>query len=293
MTHVVIDGRAIGRVIELEIAEQVADFIQNNGRAPCLAAVLVGDDPASAVYVKNKHLACERVGIESKLHRLAGSTSEEELLDLIAMLNDDPAISGILVQLPLPSQIRSTYVLDAVHPLKDVDCFHPENVGLLTQGRPRYLPCTPHGCLQILHRTGLSVAGKHVAIVGRSDIVGRPLATLLSQKDSHLSPEICNATVTLLHSRSKNLAAMTREADVLIAAIGKPKFVTADMVKPGAIVIDVGINRLPEGLCGDVDFDSVAPISSYITPVPKGVGPLTITMLLQNTLAAARAQIGL
>jgi len=287
----ILDGKALAAQIENELAEQVADFLQNNGHEPTLAAVLVGDDPASAVYVKNKRSACERVGINSRLHRLSASTTEEELLELIADLNNDDDVHGILVQLPLPTQIREQKVLDAVHPLKDVDCFHPENVGLLVQGRPRYLPCTPHGCLQILHRSGIVVSGKHAVVVGRSEIVGKPVATLLAAKDSHLGPEACNATVTLCHSRTKDLPGVCRQADILVAAIGKPKFVTGEMVKPGAVVIDVGINRTDTGLCGDVDFASASEIASAITPVPRGVGPMTIVMLLNNTLAAARAQL--
>jgi methylenetetrahydrofolate dehydrogenase (NADP+)/methenyltetrahydrofolate cyclohydrolase len=192
----------------------------------------------------------------------------------------------------LPSQIREQKVLDAVHPLKDVDCFHPENVGLLVQGRPRYLPCTPHGCVQILHRYGIPAAGKHVVVLGRSEIVGKPVASMLGQKESHLGPQACNATVTVCHSRTSNLPEICRLADILIAAIGKPKFVTADMLKPGAVVIDVGINRTESGLVGDVDYAAASQIASAITPVPRGVGPMTIAMLLMNTLAAARAQVG-
>jgi methylenetetrahydrofolate dehydrogenase (NADP+)/methenyltetrahydrofolate cyclohydrolase len=287
----VLDGKKIAAQIETELAEEIADFVQNNGEGPTLAAVLVGDDPASAVYVRNKRLACERVGIESKMHRLPAETGEEELLELIARLNADEQINGILVQLPLPPQIRSSQILDAVHPFKDVDCFHPENVGLLVQGRPRFLPCTPHGALQIIDRSGLSVAGKHCVVVGRSDIVGKPMATLLAAKDSPVGPNCCNATVTIAHSRSVDLAAITRTADVLIAAIGQPKFIKANMVKPGAVVIDVGINRIDSGLCGDVDYDAVREIASAITPVPRGVGPLTVVMLMHNTLTAARLQL--
>jgi methylenetetrahydrofolate dehydrogenase (NADP+)/methenyltetrahydrofolate cyclohydrolase len=287
----ILDGKALAAQIEGELAEQVAEFIQNNGHEPTLAAVLVGDDPASAVYVKNKQAACERVGIESRLHRLNSSTTEEELLELIAELNNDEDVHGILVQLPLPSQIREQKVLDAVHPFKDVDCFHPENVGLLVQGRPRYLPCTPHGCIQILHRSGISVSGKQAAVVGRSEIVGKPVATLLAAKESHLGPDACNATVTICHSRTKDLAAVCRQADILIAAIGRPKFITGPMIKPGAAVIDVGINRIDSGLVGDVDFAAAKEIAGAITPVPRGVGPMTIVMLLNNTLAAARAQL--
>jgi len=287
----ILDGKALATNLEAELAEQVADFLENNAHVPCLAAVLVGDDPASAIYVKNKRSACERVGIESQMHRLASSTTEEELLELIASLNNDDEVNGILVQLPLPTQIREQRVLDAVHPLKDVDCFHAENVGLMVQGRPRYLPCTPHGCLQILHRYDQPVAGKHAVVVGRSEIVGKPVAALLAQKESHLGPAACNATVTLCHSRTSDLAAICRQADILVAAIGRPKFITAEMVKPGAVVVDVGINRTETGLVGDVDFDAVKEIASAITPVPRGVGPMTIAMLLFNTLAAARAQL--
>jgi methylenetetrahydrofolate dehydrogenase (NADP+)/methenyltetrahydrofolate cyclohydrolase len=287
----ILDGKALAAAMEAELAEQVADFIQNHAYAPCLAAVLVADDPASAIYVKNKRLACERVGIESQLHRLGSGATEEELLELVSRLNNDDEISGILVQLPLPVQIREQKVLDAVHPLKDVDCFHPENVGLLVQARPRFVPCTPHGCLQILHRHNLPVAGKHAVVVGRSEIVGKPLATLLAQKESHLGPSACNATVTLCHSKTSNLPEICRQADVLVAAIGRPKFVKASMVKPGAVVIDVGINRTESGLVGDVDFEAVKEVASAITPVPRGVGPMTITMLMHNTLAAARGQV--
>ena len=234
MPATVLDGKAIAARIESELAEQVADFLQNNAAKSRLAAVLVGDDPASAVYVKISGAACERVGIESRLHRLSPATAEEELLELIAELNNDDDVHGILVQLPLPPQIREQRILDAVHPFKDVDCFHPENVGLMIQGRPRYLPCTPHGCLQILHRSGISVAGKHAVVVGRSEIVGKPMASLLAAKESHLGPEACNATVTMCHSRTKDLAAICRQADVLVAAIGRAKFITGEMVKPGA-----------------------------------------------------------
>ena len=288
MTARILDGKAIAKEIEAELIEQVADFVENNGVAPCLAAVLVGEDPASQVYVKNKRLACERIGIDSRLHKLPATTAEDDLLQLVADLNAEEEVHGILVQLPLPAQIRQSKILDAVHPLKDVDCFHPENVGLLAQGRPRFLPCTPHGCLQILHRSGIEVAGKYAVVVGRSDIVGRPLATLLSSKESPLGKQNANATVTIAHSRTHDLPAITRQADILIAAIGIPRFITAAMVRPGATVIDVGINRTESGLCGDVDFDAVKVVAGAITPVPRGVGPLTIVMLMHNTLAAAR-----
>ncbi|HTN76502.1 MAG TPA: bifunctional methylenetetrahydrofolate dehydrogenase/methenyltetrahydrofolate cyclohydrolase FolD [Pirellulaceae bacterium] len=290
MTAQRIDGKQISNQIQQEVAAQVAELTQQRGIVPCLAAVLVGENPASEVYVRNKQRGCERVGMTSRLERLPASASETELLDLVARLNADPAVHGILVQLPLPKQIRETEVLDAVHPLKDVDCFHPDNVGRLSQGRPRFLPCTPHGVQQLLHRSQIPVAGQEVVIVGRSDIVGKPLAMLLSAKDSSCGASAANATVTLAHSRTRDLAEVTRRADILIAAIGQPKFITADMIKPGAAVIDVGINRTPEGLCGDVDFEPALAVAGQITPVPGGVGPLTIAMLLLNTLSAARWQ---
>jgi methylenetetrahydrofolate dehydrogenase (NADP+)/methenyltetrahydrofolate cyclohydrolase len=290
LSALVLDGKALSRQIEEELAEEVAVFLQNNAVEPALAAVLVGDDPASALYVKHKRAACERVGIRSQLHRLPASTHEEALLELVAQLNRDEDVHGILVQLPLPPQIHAQRVLDAVHPLKDVDCFHPENVGLLVQGRPRYLPCTPHGCLQLLYRHGLSVRGKHAVVVGRSEIVGKPLALLLGAKDSPVSPLVCNATVTVCHSQTKDLAEHCRQADLVVAAIGRPRAITAEMIRPGAIVLDVGINRTPQGLVGDVDYPAVAEVAQAITPVPGGVGPMTIAMLLSNTLAAARMQ---
>lgn len=288
MTAIVLDGKAIAQQIQDELAAQTAHFVAHTAVKPTLAAVLVGEDPASQVYVRNKSRACQRVGMDSRLHRLPQTTTEAELLALIDQLNRDRSVHGILVQLPLPQQIRETRVLDAVHPRKDVDCFHPENVGLLSQGRPRFLPCTPHGVQQILSRSGIEVAGKEVVIVGRSEIVGKPLAALFIQRDSTSGPAGANATVTVCHSRTLNLADVTRRAEILVAAIGRPKFITVDMVKPGAAVVDVGINRTEEGLVGDVDFAAVKTIAGHITPVPGGVGPLTVTMLLYNTLAAAK-----
>jgi methylenetetrahydrofolate dehydrogenase (NADP+)/methenyltetrahydrofolate cyclohydrolase len=291
MSARILDGKAIAAEIQAEIASRTTAFKQQTAVTPTLAAVLVGDDPASEVYVRNKRQACEKVGMASQLIRLSAQTSESELLDLVAHLNDDRGVHGILVQMPLPKQIRAERILDAVVANKDVDCFHPENVGLLVQGRPRFLPCTPFGCLQILHRSGISVAGKRAVVVGRSDIVGKPLATLLAAKDCPLGPQACNASVTVCHSRSSDLPAITREADILLAAIGVAQFIKADMVKPGAVIIDVGINRLPTGkIVGDVDFDPVTHIASAITPVPGGVGRLTVTMLLDNTLLAAQQQ---
>jgi methylenetetrahydrofolate dehydrogenase (NADP+)/methenyltetrahydrofolate cyclohydrolase len=291
MSAVLLDGKRLAKEIQTEIAEKVADFIQHGGVTPCLAAVLVGDDPASEVYVRNKQRACERVGMESRLLRPDAQVSEESLLEIVGQLNRDPAVHGILVQLPLPAHVRTQRVLDAIHPLKDVDAFHPENVGRLSQGRPRFLPCTPHGVLQMLHRYAIPLAGRHVVVVGRSDIVGKPLALLLMQRDSSLGAQAVNATVTVCHSRSADLGAITRSADVLVAAIGQPQFITADLVKPGAVVVDVGVNRIATGLVGDVDFESVRQVAGHITPVPGGVGPLTVTMLLHSTLTAAELQL--
>ena len=287
-----LDGKGLAKVIKAELASEVVEFIENNSIVPKLAAVLVGEDPASDVYVRNKRRSCEQVGIESELHRLPVDTSQEDLLNLVAKLNKSDDVHGILVQLPLPNQIDTTRILDAIHPRKDVDAFHPDNVGRLSQGRPRFLPCTPNGVMQILHRYQISTSGKHVAIVGRSDIVGKPLAMMLSQKSSHLGSGAANGTVTLCHSRTTDLGSITRQADILVAAIGVANFITADMVKPGAAVIDVGINRTDEGLVGDVEFESVREVAAYITPVPGGVGPLTVAMLMQNTLTAARLQVG-
>lgn len=284
MSATLLDGKQLAQRIRAELAEEVVEFIQNNAVVPCLAAVLVGADPASEVYVRNKRKACEAVGIESQLHRLPADVPSEDLLKLVAKLNKDEAVHGILVQLPLPPQIDTTRVLLAVNPAKDVDAFHPENVGRLVQGRPRFLPCTPHGVQQLLMRSGVEIANRHAVIVGRSDIVGRPLSIMLSQRGPG-----GDATVTVCHSRTRDLASITRQADILIVAIGRPRFVTADMVQRGAVVVDVGINRTEEGLVGDVDFAAVREVAGAITPVPGGVGPLTIAMLLRNTLSAAEA----
>ena len=278
-----IDGKAIAASIRERLAVDVAAFTQATGVTPQLVAVLVGDDAASQVYVRNKEQACRKIGMASDVHRLPTSTTQAELLELVGRLNADLTVHGILVQLPLPKHIHETTVLDAVHPLKDVDCFHPENVGLMVQNRPRFLPCTPHGVQVLLRESGTVVDGAHVVVLGRSEIVGKPVAMLLLQKG-----ETANATVTVCHSRTKNLADVTRSADILIAAIGKPEFVTADMVKPGVVVIDVGINRRDNALVGDVAFASVSEVAAAITPVPGGVGPMTIAMLLENTLTAAR-----
>jgi methylenetetrahydrofolate dehydrogenase (NADP+)/methenyltetrahydrofolate cyclohydrolase len=283
-----LDGKRLAQTIEEETAAGVAAFFQTTGVRPGLAAVLTGDNPASRVYVRSKRKACERVGMTSWLHELPQQTTQAELLALIARLNADPAVHGILVQLPLPKQINEAPVIQAVAPLKDVDGFGPENLGLLAAGHPRLLPCTPHGVQQLLVRNGLDPAGKHVVIVGRSTIVGKPLALILMQK----APG-CNATVTVCHSASRNIGELTRQADIVVMAIGQARFLKADMVRPGAAVIDVGMNRLPDGtLTGDVDYEAVREVAGSITPVPGGVGPMTVTMLLHNTLAAARMQAG-
>jgi methylenetetrahydrofolate dehydrogenase (NADP+) / methenyltetrahydrofolate cyclohydrolase len=285
-----LDGKVIAAQIETELQKQARQLCAQFGRTPKLAAVLLGDDPASQVYVRNKRRACGRVGIDSELFRLASDTRLEELLALIERLNGDATVNGILVQLPLAPGMDATIVLDTVDPWKDVDAFHPENVGLILQGRPRFVPCTPQGVLQILHWSKLTTAGKHVVIVGRSDIVGKPLAALLMQRTSMLGRDWANATVTLCHTQTSDLAAITRLADILIVAVGRPRAIDGAMIRRGATVIDVGINRTESGLVGDVDFDSARDVAGYLTPVPGGVGPLTICMLLQNTLTAARLQ---
>ena len=288
MAAAIIDGKAVAADLRITLAEDVSKFAEQTNVQPHLAALLVGEDPASAVYVRNKQRACDKAGIRSTLHRLPAEITEEGLLALITQLNNDLTVHGILVQLPLPGHIKEQTVLDAVTPLKDVDCFHPENVGLMVQGRPRFLPCTPHGVQQLLLTSGTQVAGAHAVVLGRSEIVGKPMAMMLVQRG-----EAANATVTVCHSRTAGLAEITRQADIIVAAIGKPRFVTADMVKPGAVIIDVGINRMDDKLVGDVDYEPVSEIASAITPVPGGVGPMTIAMLLQNTLTAAQLSVGM
>jgi methylenetetrahydrofolate dehydrogenase (NADP+) / methenyltetrahydrofolate cyclohydrolase len=285
MSAVILDGKALAEQIRAEIADEAAAFIAESGVTPCLAAVLVGDNPASQVYVRNKQKACEKAGIRSVMHPLKAETTSAELLSLIDSLNRDPNVHGILVQLPLPKQIPESQILEAVNPLKDVDAFHPENVGRIVQNRPRFLPCTPYGVQQLLIRSNIKIAGANVVVVGRSDIVGKPMAIMLMQRGPG-----GDATVSVCHSRTHNLPQICRAADILIVAIGKAKFLTADMVKPGATVIDVGINRTDAGLVGDVDFQAVKEVAGHITPVPGGVGPLTIAMLLKNTLQAAKLQ---
>ena len=282
-----IDGQALAATLRAETAAAVARHVAAGGHQPGLAAVLVGDNPASEVYVRNKRKACEDAGLASWLHRLPAAATQQQLLDLVDRLNNDPAVSGILVQLPLPKHMDEAVIIRAVHPKKDVDCFHPENVGLLAAGHPRFLPCTPFGVQHMLVRTGIPTAGQHVVVVGRSNIVGKPMALILMQKPSKDFPEAGDATVTVVHRGTRDLPAVTRQADILIAAVGVPRFVTGDMVKPGAAVIDVGINSVDGKIVGDVDAATVEPVAGWLSPVPKGVGPMTITMLLHNTLRAA------
>jgi len=285
MTALILDGKALAERIRAEIAEEAAAFTKISGVKPCLAAVLVGENPASQTYVRNKQKACEKSGMGSVLHPLKTETTTAELLDLIDRLNRDTKVHGILVQLPLPKQINEYQVLEAIRPDKDVDALHPENVGRIVQGRARFLPCTPQGVQQLLIRNNIQIAGANVVVLGRSEIVGKPMAIMLMQRGPG-----GDATVTVCHSRTRDLPQICRMADILIVAIGKAKFVTAEMVKPGATVIDVGINRTDAGLVGDVDFQAVKEVAGHITPVPGGVGPLTIAMLLRNTLQAAKLQ---
>lgn len=277
----IIDGKAISGQIKDEVKEQVSQLAEK-GLQPCLAVILVGEDPASQVYVRNKKRACEYCGIKSLSYELPDTTSEEELLKLIDTLNNDKSCNGILVQLPLPKHIDEDKVLLRIDPNKDVDGFHPYNVGLLSIGNAELKPCTPAGCIELIKRSGVDITGKKCVVVGRSNIVGKPVGMLLLAE---------NGTVTTCHSRTQNIADVCREADILVAAVGKAKFITGDMVKDGVTVIDVGINRMENGkLCGDVDFQSVEPKASYITPVPGGVGPMTIAMLMKNCLIACQKQ---
>jgi methylenetetrahydrofolate dehydrogenase (NADP+) / methenyltetrahydrofolate cyclohydrolase len=295
MTAQILDGKQIAAEIRGEVADEVRQFVQAGGPQPCLTAVLVGEDPASQVYVRNKALACDKAGIDGRTLRLPESTTQAELVAVVQSLNEDPAVHGILVQLPLPKSgnggagFDERAILDTIDPNKDVDAFSPVNVGLLMQGRHRFLPCTPHGIVQLLYRSQIAVAGQHVVVVGRSDIVGKPMAMMLAQKSGSCGPEVANATVTIAHSRTKNLADICRSADILIAAVGVPEMITGDMIADGAVVIDVGINRVGDKLVGDVAFEAASKKASAITPVPGGVGPLTIAMLLKNTLIAARS----
>lgn len=278
-----IDGKAVAAKIRAQVAQDV-EALKARGICPGMAVVLVGDDPASKIYVNNKKKACAETGIYSEEHLLPAETTQEELLALIEKLNADEMIHGILVQSPLPKHLDEKLVVEHIDPRKDVDAFHAYNVGRIMIGDFTFLPCTPAGVIELIRSTGVPIEGKNCVVVGRSNIVGKPMAMLLLHN---------NGTVTICHSRTKNLAEICRGADILVAAVGKPKFITADMVKPGAVVIDVGMDRDENGkLCGDVDFDAVEPIASYITPVPGGVGPMTIAMLMKNAVRAAEIQCG-
>ncbi len=275
----IINGKEISAQIRAEIFEKVKEYNAKTGKLPGLAVVIVGDNPASQVYVRNKKKACEQVGFNSWVYEMSESTTQEELNALIDKLNDDANVHGILVQLPLPKHLNEEEIILRIKPEKDVDAFHPYNVGRITIGNPKFLPCTPAGIMELLHRSNIEISGKECVVIGRSNIVGKPMALLLLSE---------NGTVIVCHSKTKDLKEVCKRADILVVAIGKADFVTADMVKEGAVVIDVGMNRNAEGkLTGDVDFASVSEVASYITPVPGGVGPMTITMLLQNTLRAA------
>ncbi len=289
----IIDGKETAKQIKLEIAAEVADLIDNKDKDPHLAAILVGEDPASQTYVRNKEKSCSEVGILSSIYRYPSDITERELLDAIEYINNDDEIDGLIVQLPLPDHISDKKIIESINPAKDVDGFHPMNVGKMILGLPTYLPATPFGIIQLLERYNIETEGKHCVVLGRSHIVGSPISVLLSRK---ANPGNC--TVTLCHSKTKNIKKIAKSADILIVAMGQPKFVTHEMVKKGAVVIDVGIHRVPSEetksgfrLVGDVDFEKVAGVASYITPVPGGVGPMTIVSLLQNTVKAAKKVI--
>jgi len=295
MSYKVLDGKALSTTIKQEIKEQVDDIKSKDLRPPHLSAILVGNNPASEAYMGNKVKSCNTVGFSSDLIRRDETITQKELIDLVHDLNNDDNVDGFIVQLPLPDHINSDEILLAIDPLKDVDGFHPYNFGCMAQGLDCFLPATPHGILIMMERYGVETSGKNVVVIGRSNIVGTPLSLLLSRKS-----KMGNATVTLAHSRTKNLSALTLEADILISALGKPFFVTADMVKEGAVIIDVGINRIDDltrrsgsRLVGDVDFEKVAPKSSFITPVPGGVGPMTVVTLMLNTLKAFKKKMNL
>jgi len=281
MAATILQGKEVAQSIRFELASEVAD-LKEQGIVPGLTVVLVGDDPASHSYVRGKSKGCEEVGIRSELILKDASTTEEELLSIIQELNENPNVNGILVQLPLPAHISEAAVIEAIHPEKDVDGFHPISVGNMVLGNETMLPCTPHGIIELIKRTGTTIAGKHAVVIGRSNIVGKPVSLLLQQE---------NATVTMCHSRTQNLEEYTRKADILVVATGKAHMIGKEHVKPGAVVIDVGVNRIETGkLVGDVKFDEVQEVASFLTPVPGGVGPMTITMLLKNTVMAARKQ---
>jgi methylenetetrahydrofolate dehydrogenase (NADP+) / methenyltetrahydrofolate cyclohydrolase len=280
----IIDGKAVSAKVRENVRVGVAEYASEAGRTPVLATVIVGEDPASHIYVRNKQKACEEAGMRSVHHELLAETTEAELLALVGELNHDDDVDGILVQLPLPEQIDPDVIVAALDPGKDVDGLTPANAGLLAHGTPGLVPCTPAGVVELLDHEGVELSGAEAVVVGRSKLVGRPLASLLIAR---------SATVTVCHSRTRDLAGTSARADVLVAAVGVPRLIGRDAVKPGAVVIDVGMNRTEEGLAGDVDFDAVAEIASAITPVPGGVGPMTIAMLMVNTLAAAKARSGI
>jgi len=277
MAAKIIDGKAISAEIRQDLVKKVNEIKAQKGVTPGLAVVLVGDNPASQTYVRNKHKSCQEIGVYSEVHKLPGDTGQAEVLSLVEKLNQDPKIHGILVQLPLPDHIDEQAVIHAIRPEKDVDGFHPVNVGNLVIGDKAFIPCTPHGIIELIERSGFEIKGKHAVVVGRSNIVGKPVALLLLQR---------HATVTICHSRTRDLPAVTRQADILVAAVGRPEMITGDMIKEGAVVIDVGINRVGDKLVGDVHFESAREKAAAITPVPGGVGPMTITMLLKNTVEA-------
>lgn len=279
----IIDGKAVSSAVKQQVKNECEE-LKKQGITPGLAVIIVGDDPASQVYVRNKEKACEECGFYSVKYALSADTTQEELNSLVDKLNEDNKINGILCQLPLPSHLDDKEVINRIDPIKDVDAFHPVNVGAIMIGDYNFLPCTPAGVMELIHSTGVDITGKKAVVIGRSNIVGKPMAMLLLHE---------NATVEITHSRTVNLKSITKDADILVAAIGKPKFVTEDMIKDGAVVIDVGMNRDENGkLCGDVDFESVKDKCSFITPVPGGVGPMTISMLMKNTLTAAKLQNG-
>lgn len=279
----IIDGKAVSKKVKEDVKAE-CEHLKAKGITPGLAVIIVGEDPASQVYVHNKEVACEACGFHSVKYALPAETTQEELNALIDELNEDNSINGILCQLPLPKHLDDKEVINRINPIKDIDAFHPVNVGAIMIGDYNYLPCTPAGVMELIHSTGVDVSGKKAVVIGRSNIVGKPMAMLLLHE---------NATVEITHSKTQSLADVTKQADILVAAIGKAKFVTADMVKQGAVVIDVGMNRDENGkLCGDVDFESVKDKCSFITPVPGGVGPMTIAMLMKNTLTAAKLQNG-
>lgn len=290
MSAVIIDGKQVAADVRAEVAKKTAD-LKAKGIEPCLAVILVGENPASVSYVTGKQKALAEVGMKDRSVHLPESTSEADLLKLIDELNADPTVHGILVQLPLPKHINEDKVIMAIRPEKDVDGFHPVNVGNMLIGRPGFLPCTPHGVIVLLRKAGIETSGKHAVVIGRSNIVGKPVAALLARKD-------VNCTVTMCHTGTKNMAEITRQADIIVVASGRPHTLTADMVKEGAVVIDVGVNRIPDSskksgfrLVGDCDFDELKEKTSFITPVPGGVGPMTIAMLMQNTLESAERRL--